>query len=271
MVHLSSMSTYQPVQTLLPDIRDILPENLIAAINATTGGLNSAHATTCVSSPNTLRAQFRKTYADVSKKIAQSGLSTLEATKVSVIATVSKMNFKVEEGKAVRQAMKALVNTREGNSLKKEVKSLMNHLEVSHTKAFSSALAKACVKASLAVGFKQVEVKDVLGKLEIIATNSIGQRLISEIAVDARTNAVNVNTETIGMTDGSCSVIMNQFNNELKRMGIKIGTEETKFTGGVCQMSYAKMIDQHEKERKRKKELERLRRLNTGQKQRMRS
>lgn len=270
MVYLSSMSTYQPIQAVMPDIRDILPENLIAAINARVGGLNVAQTSTCVSSPNELRAQFRKTYASISKKIAQNGLSTFEATKASVIATISKMNFKVEDGRAVRQAMKALVNIRELNSLKKEVKSLMNHLEVSHTKAFTSVLARACVKASIAVGFKEVEVKDILGKLEVIATNSIGQRLISEIGVDSRTNAVNMNTETIGITDRSCSVIMNQFNNELKKMGIKIGSEETRFTGGVCQMSYAKMIDQHDKERKRKKELERLRRLNAGQKQRMR-
>jgi hypothetical protein len=270
MVYLSTMSTYQPIQAVLPDIRDYLPENLIAAINATSGCLNVVHTTTNVSSPNTLRAQFRKTYADVSSKIAQSGLSTVEATKACIIATISKMNFKVEEGKAVRQAIKAITTSQNTNSLNRQIKALMNHLEVTHTRVFTSALARACVKASLSVGFKEVEVKNVLGKLEIIASNSIGQRLVSEIEVDAKTGAVNMHTETIGMTDGSCSLVMNQFNHELKKMGVKIGSEKTKFTGGVCQMSYARMIDHHDKEQKRKKELERLRKLNTGQKQRIR-
>jgi hypothetical protein len=180
------------------------------------------------------------------------------------------MNFKVEDGNAVRQAIKAITTSQNTNSLNRQIKALMNHLEVTHTRVFTSALARACVKASLSVGFKEVEVKNVLGKLEIIASNSIGQRLVSEIEVDAKTGAVNMHTETIGMTDGSCSLVMNQFNHELKKMGVKIGSEKTKFTGGVCQMSYARMIDQHDKEQKRKKELERLRKLNTGQKQRIR-
>lgn len=272
MVYLSAMSNYKPVQSVMPEIANILPDNLIAAINATVGGLNVTSATSCVSSPNTLRAQFKKTYASVSKTMAQNGLSTLEATKASVIATISRMNFKVEDGKNVGNAIKALASSQDSNSIKREVKALMNCLEVSHSKVFTSTLARACAKASLTVGFNEVEVKEVLGKLEVIATNSIGQRLVSEIGVDPKTSVVNLNTETIGITDGSCSVIMSRFNDELKRMGIKIGNEETKFTGGACQMSYAKMIDQQDKEQKRKKkELERLRKLNTNQKQRMRS
>lgn len=272
MVYLSAMSNYKPVHAVMPEIDAILPENILAAINASLGGLNVVPTTTCVSSPNILRGQFKKTYASISKKMTQKGLSTLDATKASVIATISRMNFKVEDGKNVGKILNELANTQDGNSVKREVKALMNQLKASHTKVFTSTLARACAKASLAVGFKEVEVKEVLGKLEVIATNMIGQRLISEISMDQKTSAVNVNTETIGITDGSCSLIMNRFNDELKRTGIKIGNEEMKFTGGACQMSYAKMIDQQDKEQKRKeKEVERLRKLNTIQKQRMRS
>ena len=122
----------------------------------------------------------------------------------------------------------------------------------------------------MSVGFNRVEIKQENGNLEVIATNSSGQHINSEISTDAKTGNVNAKTETLGITDGSCSMIISNFNDELKKMGIRIGTEKTTFTGGKCQLVLSKMIEQHNKELiRRKKEHERLRKLNSNSKQKI--
>ncbi len=270
MVNLSEMSNYQPFSISMPDMKSMCPQNILSAINATTGGLHFTSTSTSVCSPNLLRAAFGNSFAPNIKKLEAKGLSSLDAKKASLISSISKMDFKITDKKAITNRIKAVMNAKDENTLNTEIKSVMNHLEVDHTKVFTSNLAKACAAASLKVGFKQVEIKQVNGKLEVIATNSIGQRLNSEISVDAKTNNVNANTETIGITDGSCNAIISNFNNELKKMGIKIGDEKTTFTGGACQLPYSKMIDQQDKEQQRKKkEQERLRKLNSTNRQKI--
>ena len=140
----------------------------------------------------------------------------------------------------------------------------MNKLEVSHTEVFAQNIATACAIASKNIGFREVEIKTVQGKLEVIASNNQGQYILSEINLDSKTNQLNANTETIGITDGTCASIITQFNEELKKMNIKIGEEKNTFTGGVSQISYAKIIDMQDKESKKQKELERTRKFNSN-------
>ncbi|MFN8353677.1 MAG: hypothetical protein U0Y10_04505 [Spirosomataceae bacterium] len=270
MVNLSEMSSYQPLSMALPDIQSMCPQHILSALNATHSGLHFTTASTTVCSPNTLRAAFGSTFSPTIKKLEHHGLSTLDAKKASLISSISRMDFKVADQRMVKSGIKAVLSARDEKTLNTGIKAVMHQLEVAHTKVFTANLAKACAKASVAVGFKQVEIKQVAGKLEVIATNNIGQRLNSEISVDANTNQVNANTETIGITDGSCNAIITSFNDELKKMGIKIGSEKTTFTGGACQMPYSKMIDQQDKEALRKnKEQARRIKMNTPHKQKI--
>lgn len=268
MVNLSEMSNYQPLSMSLPDMKAMCPQNILSAINATSGGLHFTSISTSVYSPNLLRTVFGNTFSPTIKKLQATGLSTLDAKKASLISSITKMDFKINDKKEITRSIKAVMAAKDEKTLNAQIKAVMYHLEDVHTKAFSSNLAKACAAASMKVGFKKVELKRINGKLEVIATNSIGQRLVSEISVDAKTNNINANTETIGIADGSCNAIISGFNVELKKMGIKIGDEKTTFTGGACQLSYSKMIDQQDKEEQRKKkEQERSKKLNTIHKQ----
>ena len=273
MVNISEMSNYKQINISLQDMKSMCPQNILNAINATSGTLHftSSSTTVCrVCSPNKLRTTFGTSFAPNIKKYEAKGLSSFDAKKASLISTITLMDFRITDKKMISNNIKAVMNAKDEKSLNNEIKSLMNQLEVTHTKVFVSNLAKACATASLKVGFKQLEIKQLNGKLEVIATNNIGQRLNSEISIDLNTNNVNVNTETIGITDGSCKAIINSFNNELKRMGIKIGNEKTTFTGGVCQLSYSKMIDRQDKEiQRKKKEQERLKKLNSSHKQKI--
>lgn len=267
MVDLSELISYKPLNFTMQEVNSFCPDNILSAINVTDGNLNFVSSSTSICSPNELRAVFGNSFAPSVKSMQAKGFSLLDAKKVSMLTTLSKMDFKVTDQKIITNSIKAVMNAKDDKILNTEIKTMMNRLETDHTKVFTANLAKACAAASVKVGFNQVVIKPVNGKLEVIAKNSEETHLLSEIVVNRKTNQVDCNTETIGISDGTCSHIIRQFNEELKKMGIRIGNEKTTFTGGVCQMSYSKMIDQEKKlQQRKKKEYERMKKMNSTQK-----
>ena len=184
-----------------------------------------------------------------------------------MISTINMMDFKVIDKAIFVEGIKTVVNAKDTKVLNSRMKSFMGTLEGMHTQVFSSNLAQACAKASVLVGFKQVEVKRVDGNLNIIATNEIGQHINTEISIDDANNIVKARTEIIGMRNGTCDPIIKQFNQQLKRMGIKLGSEKTTSTDGDCQLPYSKVIDQEDNDRRKRQE--RTRKLNTPKQQRI--
>lgn len=264
MVKLKEMSSYQPLTIVLSNLGSYIPTDVTSAIQSTTGSLSFTSTATSIKSPNTLRASFNETFTPTLTKLEAKGVNPVVARKATLLTTLKKMDFKVKEYASINSSLKAVFEAKDMKTLNTSIKTVMQKLEVSHTEVFAENIATACAIASKNIGFKEVEIKTVQGKLEVIASNNKGQRILSEISLDPKTNQVNANTETIGITDGSCTAIIQSFNEELRKMNIKIGEEKKTFTGGICQMSYAKMIDQQVKESKKQKELERTRKLNNN-------
>lgn len=264
MVKLKEMSSYQPLNIVLSNLGSYIPSDVTSAIQSTTGSLSFTSTATSIKSPNTLRASFREAFAPTLSKLEAKGVNPVVARKATLINTLNKMDFKIKKDDSINSSLMAVFQAKDMKTLNTEIKTVMHKLEVSHTEVFAQNIATACAIASKNIGFREVEIKTVQGKLEVIASNNQGQRILSEINVDSKTNQVNANTETIGITDGSCMSIINQFNEELRKMNIKMGNESKTFTGGVCQMSYAKILDQQDKESKKQKELERTRKLNSN-------
>lgn len=264
----NGLATYQSVNSILSNIQSFIPGDVLGALNATSNTLKFANSNITISCPNTLRASFMTKYSPTTKIIESLGINPITAKKASLLLSLSKMDFKVSQSISIRNGLQAVLHAKEAKTLNAEIKSVMRELESAHTEVFVRNLAKACANASFNVGFKMVEIKNVESKLEVIGTNQSGQRIISEISLDLKTNQVYANTETIGIIDGSCSRVITQFNEELKKMNIKIGHEKTLFTGGISQMGYAKILDKLDKESLRqKKEQERTKKMNANYKQ----
>ncbi|MCK9235123.1 MAG: hypothetical protein M0Q41_02135 [Bacteroidales bacterium] len=265
MVNLKEMSTYQPLNIVLSNNMDsYIPSDVISTIQSTTGTLSFTSTAILIKSPNAIRASFQEVFAPTLSNLEAKGVNPIVARKATLLETLKKMDFKVKENASLDSNLKAVFKAKDMKVLNTEIKSLMHKLKVYHTEVFVENMATACAIASKNIGFRDVEIKTVQGKLEVIASNSQGQHLLSEISLDSKTNQVNANTETIGITDGNCTTIIQSFNEELRKMNIKIGEEKNTFTGGVCQMSYAKIIDKQAKVHKRRKELERIRKLNSN-------
>lgn len=262
MVKLNEMSSYQPLNIVLSNLSSYIQGDVMSAIQSTTGTLNFSTAKTSIKSPNILRTSFKDTFSPTLTKMEAKGINPIVARKATLINTLNKMDFKIKQSDTISSNLKTVLQANDLKTLNTEIKTVMNKLEVIHTDVFAQNIATACAIASRNIGFEEVEIKTVHGKLEVIASNNLGQHILSEINVDPKTNQVNANTETIGITDGSCKSTINQFNEELKRLNIKIGNEKNTFTGGVCQMPYAKIIDMQDKESKKQKEINRTRKLN---------
>ena len=262
MVKINEMSSYQPLNVVLSNLGSYIPSDVTSSIQSTIGSLNFTSTVTSIKSPNTLRASFREAFSPTLSNLGAKGVNPIIARKATLINTLKMMNFRIKEDVSINSSLRAVFEAKDLKTLNTGIKTVMHKLEVSHTEVFAQNIATACSIASKNIGFREVEIKTIQGKLEVIASNSHGQRLLSEISLDAKSNQVNANTETIGITDGSCTSIINNFNAELRKMNIKIGEEKKILTGGLCQMSYAKIIDKQDKELKKQKELERTKKLN---------
>jgi len=266
LVGLGNMSTYQPISVSLDNIMSYVPADVMSMLQATSSGLKPAVTNTTIISPSMLRCGFKETFLPTLKRLEATGANPINARKAALLATLNIMDFKVAHNNVITENLKAMLQTKNMGTLNSGMKVVMNGLEAVHTDVFVKNITNACVIASQNTGFKNVEVKSVNGKTEVIATNLQGQHLISEISVDTKTNQVSANTETIGIMDGSCTQIINRFNDELKSMNIKIGKEKRTFTSGVCQMDYSKIIDKQDKELKRQQQAKKQQELKRTQK-----
>ncbi len=264
MLELDKMSSYQPLKIVLSKLASYIPADVTSPIQSITGSLSGASNETSIKSPNSLRTTFKEAFTPTLSKLEAKGINPVVARKATIISTLNKMDFKIKKDDSINSSLMAVFQAKDMKTLNTEIKTVMHKLEVSHTEVFAHNIANACAIASHNVGFREVVIKTIQGKLEVIAGNNLGQRILSEISLDSKINQVNANTETIGITNSSCTWIITQFNEELRKMNIKIGEEKNTFTGGVCKMSYAKIIDQQDKESKKQKELERTRKLNSN-------
>ena len=244
---LNDLHRVSPLNSLLSDLQEFIPDDILTSMNAKSTKTGFVLSETTMSSPNMLRASFQKEFPINLKTVESMGNAPLTAKKAAWFSILSKMNFKIVQPNYIKANILAVIMAENMEVLNNEMKTVMQILENEHTKVFANNLAMACANASFNVGFKNVEIKKVGERLEVIATNNTGQHLNSEIYLDAGTNQVNANTETIGITNGSCSTIIANFNAELKKMGMRFGSEKTKPTGGIPQMPYSKLIRSEER------------------------
>lgn len=259
---LLDISNYSTLSAVLQSIKPTLSTGISELLESLNVNQKNNMVNVSIVSPNTLRESFKKNFSSCKLDLMGNQKDPVITRKATILKTLEHMNFKVEDQDAIAEDINEILISDNIQALNVGISVMMNRLEVGHTKAFSSTIANACAIASENVGFKTVDIITVNDRIEVLATNHNGQRLLSEISLNKKTNQVNANTETIGITDGSCHVIIKQFDEELRKMNIKIGEQQNAYTGGKCQMSYSRMIDQMDKTSHKKKDFERLRKLN---------
>jgi hypothetical protein len=84
--------------------------------------------------------------------------------------------------------------------------------------------------------------------LRVIATNDHNQSLVTEISSD-REGYPAMETEVIGVVDGTCHNILDAFDVALEAEGVRAQKPKRSSTGGICQLASAKKFVQGKMQR----------------------
>src|SRR5439155_1069749 len=187
-------------------------------------------------------------------------LSTLEAKKASEIMKVIEAPYVVTTPKKVESVLAALAEADSLEAFDQRNKRLASILETERQLVVREALATACGNASSRLGFNNIETTwDTDDLVRVVASDHAGRSLVTEIRTPRGTEP-RIDTEVVGVTDGSCHPILDRFDHALEDEGVRSAPPQRRVTGGVCQLAAAKEFVQRELRRNRSKQDEEKRR-----------
>lgn len=220
-----------------------IKEMITGNVNLQASTLKSEMGSTALYSPVNLRQQFSEIYTSSITEF--SGVKeVLTRQKAAALKTISSCDYQVQSPATIQQGITQIMQADAQQSFSRAVESVMNEIQAQHNQVFTHHLSSIVKEASIKSGFaKEVKVKVLNQKLSVIATNEHGQALLSEIQVDKKSQRLDLVTETIGISDGSCNVILQKFGEELEKAGVKYGESSSKWTGGACWLPNSKAIE----------------------------
>lgn len=176
----------------------------------------------------------------IKQAIEQSKLSALEAAKVETLAKIAAMPYLVRDPVACSEPLAKITRASSIIEVKRGEVKLRQKLELEHHQLFTSTLVQACSTAAKSIGFDSIETlpSPLPSMVRVVATDKAGRSLVTEINVDPERDT-SIETEVIGVTDGSCDEIMDQFDAALEADGVRSTPPTRKFTGGVCETAAA--------------------------------
>ena len=204
-------------------------------------------------SPTSLKVLQKRLNQNIAILNLDNTEQTDEATKIkaAAIAMLEQENLRIENKELVEQVIQELLTANTLEQTTEKLSSAFAEIKREHAKVFTDTLSSAIMAASSTIGFDQIRLETVTPSLiRIVATNRKGINLISEIHTDA-SKEIDILSELEGVTDGSCEIIMDEFNAELEKRGIVAVRKERKSTGGIARLPYAKKLQKNRNTSKR--------------------
>lgn len=192
-------------------------------------------------SPNELKViqrDFTKHKKNARKKVKTNS----EQLKVAAIATLTDYQEKllVSRPEVVADKIQRVVSAQTEQETIQEIQSAFHEIKLQHAESFVANIAQAVETSAIAVGFPDVQVQRPTAQLvRVVATNDTGQNLIAEVTNDQQ---IDIHTELIGFTDGTCEKVMRAFDDEMVLHGVTTKHKEQKPTLGVPQLPFAKRL-----------------------------
>jgi hypothetical protein len=210
------------------------------AFNASTQHIKATNSNV-IAPMSVLRQESKAQEQTIKHILEQSKLPELEATKVETLANISATPYMLTDPTAYQEQIAAITQASSVIEVKQVDLALREKLELDHHNLFTSALVQACANAAISIGFDVIETppSPLPSIVRVIATDKAGRNLITEINVDPAHDAA-IETEVIGVSDGSCNEIMDQFDAALEAQRVRSSPPARKFTGGVCETAAAR-------------------------------
>lgn len=197
--------------------------------------------TTKLRSPSLMRAEFTRLRDESMTLLGECQTITPgERMGIATAVALAGAGYLLEDG-VLRTSLQAIRTANTITDATQATAALQSSTEIGHRKAVECSLARACAKASAAAGFATIETaRGIDGAARVIATDKYGRALVSEIRVpDDRPPALS--TEVVGIANGSCERILNEFDAALEALGVRSdGPPNRVHTGGVPSMQAAR-------------------------------
>lgn len=167
-------------------------------------------------------------------------LSAVEAAKASTLATLSAASYRITSETTLKDQLASLCQAGSVAEVHRIEQQVITLLESEHQAVMTSALRLSCINAAVKIGFSTIQtLPGPLGTIRLVATNAAGQNLITEISSDDAGHS-SIETEVVGVSDGSCDQILNDFDKRLETEGVRSNPPARTFTGGVCELAAAR-------------------------------
>lgn len=168
-------------------------------------------------------------------------LSEAESIRAAILGSIANTPFYVADETRFHQQSQQLQAAVTKADLQVAEQRLLETLATGHRQVFADTLALACQRAAVRMGFAQVEVVRLPKEIRVIAEDKQGRCLVSEIHSEAGSDPA-VATEVVGVLDGSCQKVLDDFDRSLEEEGVQAAPPNRKFTGGVCELTAAREI-----------------------------
>jgi len=218
-----------------------IPENKLNS------DLNNSKLKT-IESPSNIAEIFNTIYSD-NIKICKT--ENLEIQKEKIISRIIEQPIILSQPDKIKENIMDFYESDLSN-IKNNTNKLIVEIERQHTSVFKRELSKIVSKASMDSGFSNIEIKKIDLKPVIVALDKEGRGLVSEIKIDNKTKQIDIISETVGITDGTCTTIMKKFDDSLKKYGVKYSAADKIYTGGKCQNVTTKNVENNIKNNKEK-------------------
>ncbi len=239
------------VASIVKDLMSSAPLNVISNVQKINSGPVMVPAVGILKSPASLKVLQKHFHQNLTILNRNTATDDVASLKAAAIMTLQQENLLIENKALVTKSIGELLNAKTIHQAKEKLSSTFDEIKTQHLRIFTNTLSSTIQKASSNIGFTMVKTNTVNPELiRVVATNAQGHNLISEIHVDQKKN-VDIVSELVDITDGSCVKIMDDFNKEMETFGIVSERKERKPTGGIAQMPFAKKLQQQNNTKKR--------------------
>jgi hypothetical protein len=186
------------------------------------------------------RARREQVAAEKRVFAASAGTQPLEAVKVAALAGVAAASFAVSlhELEPAFRALAAATSIADADRARADLQQIA---EAAHLNVLSASVAAACREACHAVGYHDVcEQPDAMTNgLRVVGIDTNGRAIVSEVHVNGE--HVCVESEIVGVADGSCREILDGFDDALEAAGVQADRARS-YTGGVPCLTAARQF-----------------------------
>lgn len=184
-----------------------------------------------IKSPQCVNNSFIESFTKQMNACNQKIMDPLASQQQALLVSLCTVDYSIRPESRIRieQLTHEVLHAKDEATILSASSALIQHIQEDHALMFRESVAVAVQSAVVKSGFSRIALRQEAHTAVIIGQNENGQALISEVRMDEQ-GKVDLVSETLGFSDGACSVVMKQFDYELAEAGIKYRRSDAHWT-----------------------------------------